>query len=140
MVKYLVAAFLAMSMISGPVMATSQQEINATLRADPQVWEGLFTLALADQLREFCPTLEARTFRATRFVYGLYNQARSYGFSRAEIRAFQVDDGVEVALRARVTSYFDQNGVREGVPETYCALGMAEIAAETPAGTLLRAR
>ena len=81
-----------------------------------------------------------RTFRATRFVYGVYSDARAYGFSRQEIRAFQVDDGTEAQMRARVQDYYTQHGVRIGASETYCALGLAEISAGTPAGNLMRAR
>jgi len=138
-IKPLAALFVAL-MLAAPVSATTQAEINATLRADVSIWDGLFAIALADQLRETCPTLEARRIRATRFIYGIYGQARDYGFSRSEIRAFQRDDGVGDQMRARVMGYFEENGVREGAPETYCALGEAEIAAGSPAGTLLRAR
>ena len=140
MVRTLTASFLALGLMTAPVLATTQQEINTTLRNDAAIWDGLFVLALADQIRETCPTMEARTLRATRFVFSVYSRARDYGYSRAEIRAFQVDDGTEVQMRARVQGYFDQNGVRMGAPETFCALGSAEIAAGTPAGTLLRAR
>ena len=140
MVKTLTAAFLALGLLTAPALATPQSEINATLRNDASIWDQLFVLALADQIQETCPTIEARTFRATRFVYGVYSQARAYGFSRAEIRAFQTDDGTEADMRARVLTYFAQHGVCEGAPDTYCALGTAEISAGTPAGTLLRAR
>lgn len=140
MVKTLTAGLLALGLLTAPALATTQSEINAILRHDASIWDQLFVLALADQIQENCSTIEARTFRATRFVYSVYSQARAYGFSRAEIRAFQVDDGTEADMRARVLTYFAQHGVREGVPETYCALGTAEMSAGTPAGTLLRAR
>lgn len=140
MVRAHSAAILALGLLSAPAMALTQQEINATLRNDASIWDQLFVLAVADQIRENCPSIEARTIRATRYVYGVYSDARAYGFSRQEIRAFQVDDGTEADMRARVAAYFNQNGVRVGAPETFCALGTAEINAGTPAGTLLRAR
>jgi hypothetical protein len=138
--KPFAAALLALALMMTPALAATQSEINATLRNDASIWDQLFVLALADQIREHCPTLEARTVRATRYVFGVYSQARDYGYSRAEIRAFQTDDGTEADMRARVLSYFAQHGVREGAPDTYCALGAAEMSAGTPAGTLLRAR
>jgi hypothetical protein len=140
MVRTLTASLLALTLIATPALATPQTEINATLRNDQSIWDGLFALALADQIRENCETIEARTFRATRFVYGVYSDARAYGFSRQEIRAFQVDDGTEAQMRARVQDYYTQHGVRIGASETYCALGLAEISAGTPAGNLMRAR
>ncbi|WP_127104066.1 DUF5333 domain-containing protein [Pararhodobacter zhoushanensis] len=126
--------------IAAPVQATSQEEINATLQADPQIWRDLFSLAVADEIRKNCETIEARTLRATGFVLGLYNEARSRGYSRQEIRAFQTADSTETRMRAEVMAYFAEHGVREGAPDTYCALGLSEIAAGSQAGELLRAR
>jgi len=142
MIRALTAATTALMLLALPVSASSQSqdEINATLGGDPDLWDGLFAVALADQIRENCDTIQARSLRATAFIYDLYSTARGYGFSRAEIRAFQVDDGTAERMRAQVHDYFDENGVREDAPETYCVLGLAEIAAETSAGTLLRAR
>ena len=126
--------------LTAPAMAATQDEINATLGGDAAIWRGLFALAVADEIRNNCESIEARTIRATSFVLGLYNRARDYGYSRSEIRAFQTADSTEVRMRAEVGAYFAQNGVREGVSETYCALGQSEIAAGTQAGDLLSAR
>lgn len=131
---------LTLAGLGAPALAASQDEINATLSGDASIWGGLFALAVADEIRNNCPTMEARTVRATTFVYGLYSQAREYGFSRAEIRAFQTADSTEARMRSEVMAYFGQRGVREGQPDTYCALGQAEIAAGSQAGVLLRAR
>lgn len=123
-----------------PARATSQDEINATLGADAELWQGLFALALADEIRTHCEQIEARTIRATTFVYGLYSRARGYGYSRQEIRAFQTADSTEARMRSEIGAYVAQHGVRSGAPETYCALGRSEIASGTQAGELLRAR
>ncbi|GAB4263538.1 MAG: DUF5333 domain-containing protein [Pararhodobacter sp.] len=140
MVTRLSLALIAALSVGAPALAVSQDEINATLAGDAAIWSGLFTLAVADQIRTHCPTIEAREFRATRFVWTLYNAARAYGYSRQEIRAFQTHDSTEARLRAEVMAYFAEHGVREGEPETYCALGLTEISAGTQAGELLRAR
>ena len=132
------AAALALSATAAP--AQTQDEINARLGGDAALWTGLFAVALADELRNRCEGLEARTLRATSFVFGLYNRARDYGYSRQQIRAFQTADSTEARMRAEVNAYFAANGVREGDAETYCALGRSEIAAGTQAGELLRAR
>ena len=138
------AAFAALTVatlgLAAPAHATSQDEINATLQGDAEIWSGLRWLAIADELRNNCDSIEARTFRTTGFVLGLYNRARDHGFSRQEIRAFQTADSTETRMRAEVSAYFAQHGVREGAPDTYCALGLSEIAAGSQAGELLRAR
>lgn len=141
--RILVAPLLALTLALTPALpaqAVTQDEVNATLGTDAQLWSGLFALAVADQIREKCGTIEARTLRATAFVYELYSQARDHGFSRREIRAFQTAETTEARMRAEVAAYFAQHGVRAGDSETYCALGLAEIAAGSQAGELLRAR
>tara|TARA_R110002124_G_scaffold54062_3_gene154272 strand:- start:3353 stop:3775 length:423 start_codon:yes stop_codon:yes gene_type:complete len=140
MVIRLPALVLGATLIAAPLWAAPQEEINATLGADTEIWNGLFAIALADQIRENCDSISARNFRAMRFIYGLYGRAREYGYSRQDIQAFQRDDAVGDRMRAEVMAYFAENGVREGASETYCALGLAEISADTPAGNLLRAR
>lgn len=121
-------------------LASTQAEVNATLSSDQRVWSSLVALAIADEIRTHCPTIEAREFRTTTFVLGLFNHARGLGFSRQEIRAFQVHETTETRLRAEVNGYFAANGVREGAADTYCVLGLAEIAAGSQAGEFLRAR
>ncbi|MEZ5751041.1 MAG: DUF5333 domain-containing protein [Paracoccaceae bacterium] len=140
MTRLLALALVGTAALTAPVHGATQDEINATLAADPQVWQGLYALALADQIRTNCPTISARTLAATSFVWNVYSRARDHGFSRDEIRAFQVHPSTEARLRAEIGAYFTQHGVREGQPETYCTLGQAEIAAGTEAGELLRAR
>ena len=134
------AAAALMLAVAVPAGATTQDQVNATLGADADLWRGLFALALADQIRTRCDTIEARTLRSTAFVLSLYNRARDHGFTRDQIRAFQRADSTEARMTAEVMAYFASNGVREGEAETYCALGRAEIAAGTQAGELLRAR
>ncbi len=141
MVKLLAPVVLAFGLaVAGPVSAATPEENLAILGADTELWSGLFALAVADEIRNNCPTIEARTLRATAFVYGLYRRARGYGFTRQELRAFQVHETTGTRMRAEVGVYFAQHGVREGVPDTYCALGLAEIAAGSQAGEILRAR
>ena len=132
---------LALTLAATPALATTQDDINASLQGDEQLWEGLRWLAIADEIRKNCSDgFEARTLRATSRVLELYNRARDYGYSRDQIRAFQRADSTEARMRREVLAYFAQNGVREGVSETYCALGRSEVASGSPAGTLLRAR
>ncbi|WP_416349384.1 DUF5333 family protein [Pararhodobacter sp.] len=53
-------------------------------------------------------------------------------FPVPRFRAFQTNEDARAELRVRVLAYFNQHGVREGAPETFCALGNAEISAGTP--------
>ncbi len=120
--------------------ANTQSEVNATLRADPEIFNGLFVMGIAHGIRDICPTIEARMIRANVLALSLYNRARGMGFSRDEIRTFLRDDANKAELRAIVIDYYNQRGADIEQPETICALGQAEIEAGTSAGALLRAR
>ena len=141
----LAGAVLAFALVLGgfgdaSAQARSQAEVNAALRADAEIYDGLFSMGIAHGIRDNCPSIDARDLRAHALALSLYNRARSLGFSRSEIRAFLDDRAEKDLLRRVVTEYLTERGVREGNPETFCAQGRAEIAARSQAGTLLRAR
>ena len=78
--------------------------------------------------------------RANSLALNLYSRARSLGFTYDEVRAFLRDEGNKAEIRAIVIAYYNQRGADIEQPQTICALGEAEIAAGTSAGSLLRAR
>jgi len=121
--------------------APTQEQANAALRADPTIWNSLTAMAIAREVGDRCPTMETRTMRGRTHVLGLYNHARGLGYSRQQIMTF-IDDRTEKArLRAEVTAWFAQRGLREGAAaEGFCALGRTEISTGTLAGSFLRAR
>lgn len=131
-------AILAPGMVGA--QARTQAEVNAALRADPEIFNGLFVMGIAHGIRDTCPTIEARMLRGHSMALSLYNRARSLGYSYNEIRAFLRDQENKDDLREIVIAYYNERGARVEQPETICALGLAEIAAGTPAGALLRAR
>lgn len=130
----------AMSMGVAGAQARTQAEVDAALRADTEIFNGLYVMGIAHGIRDTCPTIEARMLRANSLALTLYNRARSLGFSHDEIRAFLRNDDHKAELRAIVIEYYNQRGAQVEQPETICALGEAEIAAGTSAGALLRAR
>jgi len=139
-VLVLAAATALLSPASVGAQARTLAEVTAVLSADPEIHNGLFVMGIAHGIRDTCPTIEARMFRAHGLALSLYNRARSLGYSHSEITAFLRDDANKAELRAVVIAYYAQRGAQVEQPETICALGLAEIAAGTPAGALLRAR
>lgn len=126
--------------LAAPAAAATQDEANAALRGDAEIWGGLMALAIAREVADRCPTLEARTFRGQTFVLGLYNRARDLGYPRGQILAFIDDEGEKARLRREVTEWFAARGLSESSdPQGFCTLGQAEIAADTLAGSFLRA-
>ena len=115
-------------------------QVSAALRANPDVYQGLFALALAHGIRDICPSIEERSLRVNFFTLGLYNRARSLGFSHSQVTGFVEDQSEVDRMFAEVIAHVRARGVRETDIDAVCALGRAEIAAGTQAGALLRQR
>lgn len=140
--RYLLPAALSLGLAAGAAaQATTQAEVNAALRADPQIWTSFVAMAAAREIRDRCPTIDSRDFRARAHVLSLYNRARGMGYSRAQIMAFIDDEGEKARLRAETIAWFGRNGVQvsDGA-DAFCALGQAQIAQGTQTGSYLRAR
>lgn len=121
--------------------ALDQAQANALMRGDAEIWGSLTALAIAREVARRCEAIDERTVRGRMHVVGLYNRARGLGASRSQILAFIDDEGEKARLRAEVTAWFAARGLGEGDgPEGFCALGRAEIAGRTLAGSFLAAR
>ncbi|MFA5581396.1 MAG: DUF5333 domain-containing protein [Paracoccaceae bacterium] len=95
---------------------------------------------IGDLIDKNCSSISARKLVAFQKLYALRDHALSQGYSRAQIESF-VDDRAEKArLRAIASDYLARAGARDGVEDSYCAIGRAEIANRTLTGVLLRAR
>lgn len=116
---------------------TSAATANPPLRDVKEIDDGLFAVALADQIRKTCPEISARIFPAYRALRDLQNTARSMGYSQAEIDAHIESDAEKDRLRARGAQYFRQEGLAADVAG-HCALGRKEIARNSTVGVLLK--
>lgn len=135
------AIALAAFVSGGAVAATTQAEVNETLRNTPSIYNGLFTAALIKHVTDTCPAV-APPGRVTRVNYflGLYNQARRLGFSRAQIEGFVEDKSEQAQMRSLVESHLRRAGVDPKNEAAVCAYARAEIAGGTPLGRQLRER
>lgn len=131
MIRTIAALALALSM-------TSVAAANPPLREVKEIDDGLFAIGLADQVRKSCPEISARVLRALGALQDLQNQAKSMGYTQAEIDAHVNSDAEKERLRTRGAQYMaaldlktDQAG--------FCALGQKEIARGSTVGVLLRA-
>lgn len=107
------------------------------LRDERDIDEGLYTVGLAHEIRENCPEISARFFRAISVLRSLERKARDRGYSEDEIRTYLKSDADKERLRARAARYMDAQGFGR-TKEGYCALGRSEIAQQTDIGALLR--
>ncbi|WP_298842110.1 DUF5333 domain-containing protein [uncultured Roseobacter sp.] len=130
MVRLMVATVLICG-LSGPALA------KPALRDVPVIDNGLFAVALADQIRKSCPSISARFFRAYAYLRNLQTAAEESGYTRAEVEAHLDSEAEKERLRLRAASLLKDQGLRADA-SGYCALGRQQIAAGTDAGRLLR--
>jgi len=123
---------LAALLLAAPAFAleplSQEQHINDSLRAG----------RVGDVIRKTCPTIKARMFVVLAKIDDLKAYAESKGYSRDEVEAFLKDPAQKNRLKAEAEAYLARAGAVAGQPETYCAVGEAEIAKASLIGQLLR--
>lgn len=127
-------ALISLGMLATPVAA------KPPLRDVAAVDDALLDLGLADRIRKECPDISARMFRAIGYLNDIQNTAKSLGYSDAEIDAYRKSDAEKARMKSRGAAYLKANGVDTSDPQSYCALGRAEIQKSSRIGSLLRAK
>lgn len=142
-VKSALASLGVALVLASPIRADAmpQSDVNAALRGNGDVYNGLFTAALIKHIVDACPDLQGpnRLQRVT-FFMGLYNQARGMGFSRAQIEAFVDDETEQQRLQGVVDGYLTQAGVDPSNTQAVCTYARAEMADRSALGRRLRER
>jgi hypothetical protein len=132
--RYVMIAITGISLLAAPAGA------KPPLRDVPAIDDALLDLGIADRIRKKCPTISARMLRAVNYVWDLKAQARALGYSEAEIEAYVDSDAEKDRMRSRGAAFFKAKGVDTSDPESYCALGRAEIQKSSRIGSLLKAK
>lgn len=127
-------AALTLSVMAAPVAA------KPPLRDVAKIDNALLDLGIADRIRKNCPSISARVFRAVSYVRNLEKQAQAMGYSKAEIEAYTDSDTEKARMKAKGAAFFRSRGVDTSDPQSYCALGMAEIQKGSRIGSLLKAK
>lgn len=117
--------------------AAASAEDRPPLGQVPAITEGLIDTAIAYEIDRVCEALEGRRLRGIALLLSLQGQARQLGYSPAEIEGFVDDDAEKDRLEAIARARLRDLGAVEGRPETYCAVGRAQIAEGTRIGGLL---
>lgn len=93
---------------------------------------------VADAIDDNCDTISARKLRALSKLNEIRDYALEKGYSRDEVKTFVTSKTEKQRLRALAALWLKERGAEPGKPEAYCAIGLAEIEAETLIGSLLR--
>lgn len=112
----------------------------AGLQDEVKINNGLLAVGIADEIRNKCDSISARTFTAISFLNSLKRQARAKGYSNDEINRYTKSSTEKAKMRARGQAYVAQNGASTSDPASMCRLGRAEIKKRSQIGVLLRAR
>lgn len=110
------------------------------LREVAEIDDALLDLGIADRIRKNCPDISARLLKAVGYVRNLEKRAKAKGYSDAQIEAYTDSDTEKARMKARGAAFFAKKGVDTSDPESYCALGYAEIQKGSRIGSLLRAK
>ena len=128
------------AILAGAVLLTGAADAKPPLRDVAEIDGALFDLGVADRIRKNCPTISARMLRAISYVHDLEQRARALGYTSEEIDAYTDSDAEKDRMKARAKVFFAQRGVDTSDPQSYCALGRAEIQKSSRIGSLLRAK
>ncbi|MGI9367518.1 MAG: DUF5333 domain-containing protein [Ruegeria sp.] len=109
------------------------------LREVKEIDDALYYIAIANEITEFCTSISGRRMKAIGVMWGLKSQANKLGYSDTEIRAYVESDAEKERMRAKGEAYLAKQGVTYEQPETFCALGRAEIERNSAVGVYLRA-
>lgn len=120
------------------VAAAGSLSAQTALKDVAKVRDGIIFTGMAYEISERCSSINARLFRGIGYLNSLKGHAEELGYSDAEIDAYINDDAEKDRLEAMAREQLALLGVIEGDEASYCAVGRAQIAANTRVGWLLR--
>jgi hypothetical protein len=127
---------LALALLVALPTAAAAQDL-PPLSENGYVNDRLIQARVADRIRKECPTINARFAYAYGQARALQRWALDQGYSQDQIDTFLDSDADKKRIKAAAEAYLADNGVVDGDAATFCALGEAEIAAGSVAGSLI---
>jgi len=129
---------LSAVVVLATVMSAGHLSAQTALKDVAKVRDGIIFVGMAYEISERCGSINARLFRGLGYLQSLRRHARDLGYSEAEVDAYINDDAEKDRLEGIARAQLAQLGVVPGHEATYCAVGRAEIDANTRVGWLLR--
>ena len=120
------------------IISAGAASAQTALKDVAHVRDGIIDVGMAYELSEHCDSIRARLFRGLGFLQSLKGHASELGFTDEEIDDYVNDRNEKKRLEAIARAKLATLGVVEGEEASYCAVGRAQIAANTRVGWLLR--
>lgn len=122
--------------VSGGVASASA----GSLSQESEINQGLFYMAVADEIRKRCGTISPRIVTAISYMRSLKAEALERGYTEAEIDAYIADKEEKRKIRGRSDDYIRSMGAMPNDGPSLCKLGQTEIAKQSPIGKFLKAK
>lgn len=119
-------------------LPAAQLMSQTALKDVAKVRDGIIYTGMAYEISQQCDSISARLFRGLNYLRSLRRHARDLGYSEAEIEAYINDDAEKDRLEGIARTQLARLGAVPGEKDSYCAVGRAQIAANTRVGWLLR--
>ncbi len=130
------AIAVAVCTLWGGAVAAAKPPLRDVARID----NGLFYVALANEIRKSCDSIVARPLKAIFTMQALKRHAKDMGYTEAEIDAYTSSEAEKDRMRARGAAFYEARGIDPSNPDDMCTLGRAEIETHSQIGVLLRAK
>ncbi len=98
----------------------------------------LFEVALADEIRKKCPTIDGRMAKGIKTLWTLKRRANELGYSDAEIDAYRKSESEKARMRRKGDKWLAARGVNQSKTDDWCRVGRDEIKKGSRIGGLLR--
>lgn len=129
----LTAAAVAVSLVT-PAAALEPLSQNKVVNGK------LAAARIADLIRRECDDIDGRLVYAWGQARALKKYAKNQGYSDAQIEDFLDSKPDKARIYGEADRYIAEHGAKRGDAKSLCALGHAEIAANSFIGSFLRAR
>lgn len=128
-------------MLAAMIMAPLAGAANAkSLRDEPTIDGPMLSVAIAIEVSDKCPSIDARKIKGLNYLWGLKSAAKKLGYSDAQIKAYVESDAEKARMRKLGESYVRSKGLNPASVADLCTLGSNEIVANTLTGSFLRIR
>lgn len=110
----------------------------APLRDVPSIDNPMFSVAMAIEISDKCPSIKPRTLKGLNFLVGLANKAKAMGYSKAEIDEYRKSEAEKARMRTKGEAYMRDKGLDPTSTQDLCKLGQMEMAANSQIGSFLK--
>ncbi|SIS70472.1 hypothetical protein SAMN05421759_102496 [Roseivivax lentus] len=131
---------VALALMLGLGAQTASAQAKPPLSQVAEIDDALLMIAIADEVRNKCDTIEARMFKAWSTINALESRAKRMGYSDEEIEDYVTSKAEKKRMRKRGEAILKARGVALDNDADYCTFGREEIAKGSQIGVLLKER